>query len=387
MRAFNELKILSREYSVTLASVVHSKSDFEAAAKLRQYCSDVMLAPAGGAVGMVRGLWSLMLGKSITEGYFWSSKLARQIASLAGDGPFDLVVAYCSGMVPLAMAADSRARIVDMVDVDSVKWSAYAAGSRWPMRWLYSREAQAVARLERQAIKIADAVTLVSDAEARLIGGESTKVHVVGNGVDFEYFDQQRLKVSSSPVEQSIVFTGSMDYRPNSEGVCWFAQHVWPSLCEAQPDLRLVVVGRNPTVAVRRLADRPGITVTGSVPDVRPYLAAATVAIAPLLVARGVQNKVLEAMSMGKAVVGSSAAMEGLQLTLGRDALVANTPQEWRKTILRLIHDHQYRAQIQRAARLCVEQTYSWQAQMQPLVSLCQKFTGKAQPFSQVKLA
>jgi sugar transferase (PEP-CTERM/EpsH1 system associated) len=384
VRAFNELKALSGDYSIVLASLTHSKSDFETAAKLRRYCCRVMLAPAGGAAGMARGLWSLLRGKSITEGYFWSAALARQIASLTEEEPFDLVVAYCSGMLPLAMAARCKTRIVDLVDVDSAKWSAYAARSRWPARWLYSREAATVARLERQAIQTSDAVTLVSEAEATMVDGAGPKVYVVGNGVDFEYFDPQVVQVAAGP---SIVFTGSMDYRPNSEGVCWFAQQVWPALFKAQPHFHLVIVGRNPTPAVRRLANRPGIIVTGAVDDVRPFLAAATVAIAPLLVARGVQNKVLEAMSMGKAVVGSTAAMEGLQLELGRDALAAGTPGEWVQTILRLIRDDQFRAQIQRSARMCVEQNYSWQAQMEPLLSLCQRLAGMVPSAGQAKVA
>jgi sugar transferase (PEP-CTERM/EpsH1 system associated) len=387
VRAFNELKALCRDYSVVLASLAHSKRDFDAAGKLRRYCCRVMLAPAGGAMGLARGLWSLLRGRSVTEGYFWSARLARQMASLTAEEPFDLVVVYCSGMVPLAAAARGGARIMDLVDVDSEKWRAYAARSRWPMRWLYSREAAAVGRLEQRALRESDAVTLVSEAEARMIGDAEARVRVVGNGVDFEYFDPRLVAINSGAVGPSIVFTGSMDYRPNSDGVCWFAQRVWPDILKAQPDLRLVIVGRNPTAAVRRLADRPAITVTGAVEDVRPYLAAATAAIAPLLVARGVQNKVLEAMSMGKAVVGSLAAMEGLQLELGRDALVADAPSQWVETILRLIGDHQFREQIQQAARLCVERTYSWESQMMPLVSLCHTLTGSAQSVSRASAA
>jgi glycosyltransferase involved in cell wall biosynthesis len=176
------------------------------------------------------------------------------------------------------------------------------------------------------------------------------------------------------------VFTGTMDYRPNIDGVCWFVREVWPALRQGMPDLTFTIVGRDPARAVRELAQVPGVKVTGSVPDVRPYLAAATLAVVPLRIARGIQNKILEAMSMGKAVVASPAALEGLEVEVGREALQADTPQEWRQRILEMLRDEARRRAIEQAARGRVLAAYDWSARMAPLVRLCEELaqTGSA---------
>ena len=370
VRAFHEIKTLSEHFRITLAALAHSKEDREAVASLREWCHRVLVASAGGRLGLVRGALSLLAGGSITKGYFHSRHLRKLIAAEAAREPFDLVMGYSSSTLPYVLAAPAPARVIDLVDVDSAKWFSYADAARWPKRWLYRREAAGVRHLERQAVEHCDAVLLVSQAESAALGCSSDKVVAVGNGVDTACFAPDAVPPADiGPA--SLVFTGTMDYRPNIEAVCWFARHVWPNLQRAVPELTFIIVGRSPSRDVRQLSKLTGVTVIGTVPDVRPYLAAASVAICPLQIARGVQNKTLEAMAMGRAVIASSSALEGLDVEIGEDVLRADTPAEWRSTTRALLGDSRLRDRLGRSARAGVEARYQWPARMEPLVSLC----------------
>ena len=372
LRALEQIKALAGHFRVTVASFAHDRRDYESADALRQWAEDVILAPAGGWRGTMRGAACLLRGRSAGEGVFYAKNLLAAIKGAINREPFGLVVASSSTTLPVALAVPAAARVMDLVDVDSDKWLRYAETSRLPMRWIYRREAAGIRRLERMAIERCDAVVVISSAEAAVLEGPSDKVVVVGNGVDTEYFTPQPRPAGGA----SIVFTGTMSYRPNAEGVCWFVREVWPDLKRSRGDLRFLIVGRDPTRAVRRLAENQGVAVTGSVPDVRPYLASADLAVAPLHIARGVQNKILEAMAAGRAVVASPQALEGLELAEGSDVLGASTPREWKETILSLLSDEAQRRGIEQAARRRVEQDYAWSARLAPLVAMCGRLVG-----------
>ncbi len=372
VRAFHEIVALSKHFRVTLAALKHAKADADAVGPLLEWCEKVVIARGGGGTGLFKGALRLLGGGSVTEGYFRSRPLRRAILAEAEREPFALVIAYCSGVLPLALEVPAPRRIVDLVDVDSAKWASYAEASSWPKNWLYRREARGVRALELQALERCDAALLVSDDEVRALGAQSDKLLAVGNGVDSRYFSPRMRATSGSP---SLVFTGTMDYRPNVDGVCGFVKDVWPGLRRTTPDLTFSIVGRNPTPAVRRLERAGGITVTGAVPDVRPYLAQAVMMVAPLTIARGIQNKVLEAMAMGRAVVASGPALEGLDVTVGVDALRADAPEEWHRRIVEVLSDERLRGRLERSARECVERKYDWDRRMEPLVSLCMKLT------------
>jgi len=369
VRAFHEIVALAEHFSITLAALAHSDGDVVAASELGRWCEKVLTGRAGGRVGLVRGALSAAVGRSVTEGFFQDKRLMRALVEEAGKERFDIVFGYSSSTLPYVLAIPAKARVMDLVDVDSAKWDAYAQAAHGPKRWLFRREARGVRALEQLAVARCDAVFLVSKAEAEALGTASGKVMAVGNGVDTDYF---------APVEQPagpprLVFTGTMNYRPDVEGVCWFVREVWPELKRRVPDLIFTIVGRDPTPEVRRLAEVPGVAVTGTLPDVRPYLAAATVAVAPLRIARGIQNKVLEAMAMGLAVVASPAALEGLEVAVGAEALQADAGQAWQRTIMDLLADPARRAALGRAARQRVVADYSWGARMEGLVALCQQ--------------
>jgi len=368
LRAFGQIKALAEHFRLTVVAWAHDRADYEAAAGLAEMCEQVIPVRLRRPAALVRAAWSLLTGRSATQGYFHSRRLVRAIAR----EPFDVAIGYCSGMLPALLAAPARARVLDLVDVDSAKWAAYARGARPPKRWLYAREADRVGRLEHEALRRCDAVLAVSEAEAAALGVKAGSVLAVGNGVDLDYF-----AATSPPSDPSVVFTGTMSYRPNVEGVCWFVRHVWSRVLEAIPQATFTIVGRDPTAAVRELASVSGVQVTGSVDDVRPYLEAAAVAVAPLRIARGVQNKVLEAMAAGRAVVASPEATEGLDVEAGREVVQAASAEQWACEIIDLLGNPDRAHALGAMAREAVERRYSWPARMRPLVDLCLGLAGR----------
>jgi polysaccharide biosynthesis protein PslH len=378
LRAFHQIKALAGHYEVTVAALAHSRQDLAAAEGLRALVGQVIVGRAGGLAGLARGAVSLLAGRSLTEGYFHSRSLLRQVESAARQAPFDLAIGYSSGVLPALLAANARARIMDLIDVDSVKWADYARAAGLLRGRLYRLESRRVARLEKLALERCDTMLLTSPQEAALLaksGADAGKIVPVGNGVDLEYF---RPDGTAGGDGRTIVFTGTMDYRPNVEAVIWFVREVFAAVRAARADAQFVIVGRDPTPAVRRLAEQPGVQVTGPVPDVRPFLSRAAVAVAPLHIARGVQNKVLEAMAMGVAVVASPQALEGLEVTAGREALCADSPAQWVAHLRHLLEGKEARVALGRAARQCVEQHYTWTSRLGELMRLAESLTGRA---------
>jgi len=277
-----------------------------------------------------------------------------------------------SGQMAQFIPPGSRARFVmDFVDVDSAKFAAYADESRFPMRLVYRREAKRLAAFEAQVAARADASLFVSEAEAALFRARTgaARVQALPNGIDSAFFDPAADFPALSPEERGegplVLFTGQMDYRPNAEAVAWFAGAVLPLI----PGARFVIAGRNPTPQVQALAG-PRVTVTGAVADMRSWLAAADVVVAPLRIARGVQNKVLEAMSMARPVVATHAAFEGIAAEPGRHLLVADGAEPMAGAIRSLLEDPARARALGAAARKHVVAAYRWDACLAPLRGL-----------------
>jgi sugar transferase (PEP-CTERM/EpsH1 system associated) len=262
---------------------------------------------------------------------------------------------------------------MDFCDMDSAKFADYSGAG--PMRWVHAREAEKLQAFERATAARADASLFVSNAERQLftsrIALPGRDVRAISNGIDLAFYDPLAdFPRSGTPETPLLVFTGQMDYRPNVEAVAGFADEVLPILLRRHPDLRFAIVGRNPTPAVQRLSERPGIIVTGSVPDVRTWLAAASIVVAPLRIARGIQNKVLEAMAMARPVVASAGAFEGIEAVHGRDLIVADSAEEQAAAILSLLANPDAAAALGTAARRQMEARYHWQATLAPLTEL-----------------
>lgn len=369
IRTFNIIKFLSTRCRLSVATLADEPVPTEHHATLAGYCHRLHVADLRSPLRWLRAGRSVLMGRTVTEGAFESPELRAVISDWAATEGFDSVLVSSSGMVPYLTTAALRdiPAVVDLIDVDSEKWRQYADATRSPKRFIYRLEARRLRHLEANLPDSVHAVTVVSEPEAELYRqfASRTPVHVIGNGVDLDYFQPMDL-----PCDNTCVFVGAMDYKPNVDAVVWFARHVWPEVHRRHPEARFQIVGRNPTPQVRQLATQPGIEVTGPVPDIRPYLARAAVAVAPLQIARGIQNKVLEALAMGCPVMASPDALDGLAAQDCDGVTAADTCETWINRLLLVLESPQRRSQLGLAARQHVERDYQWGRQLAPLARL-----------------
>lgn len=373
IRSYNLLRYLAGRADVWLGSVADEPWTAETEQVIRSLTVDSCLSPVGVA-RKIYGGFSLLSGRSLTEGWFYSRNLGDWVDQLVANQRIDVVVSFCSGMLCYAdrPALRELPLIVDLVDVDSEKWLQYARGSTGPKSWLYRLEGVRLRKVEQQLAERAKAVTLVSREEADLYRqiAPAAKTFAVGNGVDYSYF---RRPAEHARQPQTAVFLGALDYLPNVEGIRWFCAEVWPTVRSRYPAAELRIVGRRPTPAVEELANLPGVAVHADVPDVRPYLFDATVAIAPLVVARGVQNKVLEAMACETPVIATPAALEGISAVTGRDALSADSVTGWCDRMAEVFDDAALCERLTRAGREHVENSFEWNARLAPFGQLLEQ--------------
>ncbi len=358
IRAWHVLAHLARRWRIHLGCLADEPPPLAHITALREVCADVLCLPVGRRLQRARGLWRARAGAPLSVGCFDDARLHRWVASKVASGAAT-AFAYSAAMAPYVLrAAGLRRRVLDMVDVDSEKWRAYAARGAWPRRLLCSREARTLLAFERQVAAQVDRTLFVSEAEAArfvaLAPELAQRVGWIDNGVDLDRFAPGRYDDPLPPGRRHVVFTGTMDYRPNIDAVAWFAAHVLPLL----PDACFTIVGANPAAEVRRLAALPGVVVTGRVADVRPYLAHAAAVVAPLRIARGIQNKVLEAMAIGRPVVASLAAFEGIDARPGRDLLVADGAAAMAARVGEVLRGEH--PGLGAAARTAMQRRYAW---------------------------
>jgi sugar transferase (PEP-CTERM/EpsH1 system associated) len=337
IRAGRILRHLAARFRVHLGTFIDDPADAPHVSMAENLCASLCCLPLDPRLARLRSLTALGTGGSLSARYFFDARLQDWVdATIAHHHPRHAFV-FSSAMAPYLMGHRLGNRILDMVDVDSEKFRQYgeAGGALAP---LYRREARTLLSLERRAAAVYDRTLLVSAAEATILTRRAPeiagRIEVLENGIDLETFDPRIAFANPfAPGRRAAVFTGAMDYRPNVEAVRWFAAAVMPLLRASAPDLDFWIVGARPPRGVRALASQSNIRVTGRVEDVRPYLAHADVAVAPLRIARGVQNKVLEAMAMARPIVASPAALEGLSLIRGDEAIVAATAESFAEAI------------------------------------------------------
>lgn len=375
IRSWHLLEHLAAQGDVRLGFLCEEPPSAETMAVLAKRCAEVEAVVVPRRLRWVRGAWRLASGRSATEGLFEVPSLKRTVRRWAQKRRFDLAVVFCSSMVQYVNTPALREVpvLVDLVDVDSQKWFDYAEQTHGPRQWLYRLEGGRLRRLETAVVERARGVVLVSRPEVELLRRfcRAENVHPIGNGVNLDYFQPS---VPPAPETAArCVFTGAMNYRANVDGVVWFCEEVWPELKRRCPQASFEIVGGQATAAVERLAYLPGVSLAGDVPDVRPHVAQAAVAVAPLRIARGIQNKVLEAAAMAKAIVGSPQSLEGLDLEPDVHVCRAGTPEAWVETLQELFADGARRQALGQAARRQVEDRYRWQTQLQgwnPLLGL-----------------
>ena len=325
IRAFHILEHLARRHDVWLGACADDSADMQYLPMARERYKDACFGLTTGVGRAAQMALGGLAGAPISVARFRHGRLAEWIGAVLEEVQPDLVYVYSSALAQYVVGRipAGTALVVDFVDADAEKWRAYSANAGAPACWIYGREMASLVRYEKHVLDAADAGILVSETERRLQAGfapaGAAKLHVIPNGVDTDYF---RPPETAPSARSTILFTGTMDYLPNIDAVRWFAGDMLPSVRRSCPEAVFQIVGAKPTPAVLALAGSPSVEVVGAVPDMRPYLFRAKVIVAPLRIARGIQNKVLEGMAAGKAVVATPQALDGIDAVAGRDVLV-----------------------------------------------------------------
>ncbi len=368
VRSYHLLKHLVSKHRVFLGTFIDDPADAPYIDTLRAMCAGVHVARLAPRHAKLRSLRGLLDGQALTLHYYRDAGLADWVDRTVREHAIGTAVVFSSSMAQYVEHRPTMRMLVDFVDVDSAKWSDYARAHRGPLSWIYRREGTHLLSYERQIAARAEASFFVTESETRLFRSLAPEcaadVEAMCNGVDADFFapDPQRASPYAAG-EIPLVFTGAMDYWPNVDAVTWFVREVLPALRLAWPTLRFHIVGRSPSDAVLALC-ADGVNVTGTVDDVRPYVQHAAVVVAPLRLARGIQNKVLEAMAMGRAVVASTSCAAPIDAVVGSELLAASEAGEFVNAISALLAAPQHADDIGVAARRCVLQRYSWQSHL-----------------------
>lgn len=376
IRSWNILEHLASRYHVHVGCFVDDPYDWQFTGRIEEIAASTFFRRLDRRRGLVRSFMSLLTGDPLTCGYYRDREMKAWVNSTLERNPIERVFVYSSSMaqyIPENLPPAARV-VVDFVDIDSDKWRQYADRKSWPMKQVYRREARTLFKVEKNVANAVDAAAFVSEDEAALFRtmalDAGTQVHGIANGVDCTFFDPDiEVENPYAPDRTVLVFTGAMDYWANVDAVCWFADDIYPRIREALPECEFFIVGANPAPQVVKLGERPGVTVTGRVEDVRPHIAHATISVAPLRVARGIQNKVLEAMALEMPVVATPQAMEGIEAADGEEVFVAESAIGFADTVLALAASPDRRSAGRRARQRVLE-SYGWLTSLQKFESI-----------------
>jgi len=362
IRPFNMIKHLAQNHEVVVASLVRSPEEAEAGQGIVEHCADYLMEQVTPV-----GAWARMIALLTTTvpssmGYFYSPRLARRIRERLAQQKFDLIFVHCSSVAPYVRHVAGIPKILDFGDMDSQKWLTYRHFKRFPLSLGYHLEGRKLEALEKALARDFDYCSCTTKAELETLRdfGTETPNDWFPNGVDRDFFAP-----TDEPFDpDAISFVGRMDYFPNQQAMQNFCDQVFPLIRQARPAARLSIIGAEPSPAMLRLAEREGVTVTGTVPDVRDFVRQSAVSVAPLTIARGTQNKILECMAMGVPVVTSSAAAGGVDAVPGEHLLVADSPDDTAGAILKIMGDPAERERLAAAGRTRITSHHSWDSSM-----------------------
>jgi sugar transferase (PEP-CTERM/EpsH1 system associated) len=362
IRGWNLIRHLGKKYRLHYGCLIDDPADWQHVPRLQPLCADFAAFGIDKRWQKLRALLRFRPGRPLMLDYYDHPGLHRWARETLARERIDIVYIYSTAMAPYVLQAEGPRRILDMQDIDSEKWTQYAARSRWPMRLVWAREGRTLLAYEREAAMACERTLFVSEQECRrfaeLVPEARDRIDRLEQGVDLEQFSPAaRLDNPYPDAAPRLVFTGNMDYWPNADAAIYFAREVMPLLRRRDPAPRFVIVGANPTPEVQALAAL-GVQVTGRVPDVRPYVAHAAVSVAPLRLARGIQNKVLEAMALGRPVVASPQAFEGVRAQAGQDLLVGDGAAALARLIDEVLDGAH--PSLGASGRRAVERGYAW---------------------------
>lgn len=375
IRSWKTLEHLAQRFRVHLGAFVDDSRDFQHEAHLKSLCESVALVPLDKRLATLRSASGFVSGEPLTLPYYRDRRMKAFVANARAAG-LAAEIAFSSSMAQYIAEKSNAPRIVDLCDADSAKWTEYARRKSWPMSAVYEREGALLAKSESAIINFADATFAISEEEADLLGSRDEAQREVSwfcNGVDSDYFAPR----ASAPSGQfTAVFVGAMDYWANVDAVLWFIREIWPQVRAEIPAATFAIVGSSPSKAVQALDAADGVSVIGRVPDVRPYIEGAALVVAPLRIARGVQNKVLEAMAMGKAVVSTPAGLEGIDATIGEEAIAAASADAFAREVVALTENAGRAGKIGAAARARILSDYQWPTQLSRLDAALDRLIG-----------
>lgn len=365
IRTYHFLRHLATKADVWLVSFADEPVADSTWKILRSICHRVAIVPVERRKRWVRAGWSALKGGSISAGAFSSPRFRSFVSEWSRRTRFTATLASSSALSQYQRMGSLHGvpAYVDLIDVDSQKWMDYSAATSGWKKLVYKTEGRRLRAVESKLADWAHGIAVVSDAEANIYRSfrDTPLIKSIPNGVDLDYFQPPVLSTRERCSNTNgCVFVGVLNYKPNVDGICWFAREIWPSVVAQRPDQKLRIVGREPAQAVRELASIPGVEVVGTVPDVRPYLVKASVVIVPLQIARGVQNKVLEAFAMAKPVVASPEPLVGLSVNEGVDVFQAESPGQWISALLRLFDDADLRDAVGLAGQAYVTANHRW---------------------------
>ena len=370
LRSWQMLQALASRHTVYLATAEAappSSSDYQ---QVAAQCAKVAVAPRGDWKNLTAGLWSLAQGNTLTDGYFARPEL-RQAIDAWQAASFDAILAFSGAMAPLALSIPAKRRWLDLVDVDSAKWRQYARECRDPRRWLYRLEHQRTALDEQRWIHKFDGVWVVNEREkVKLIGTQrEPSVRVLPTTIPIDHYPPTPL-----PDEPIVSMIGSMFYRPNVQAALWFGRRVWPRVRAAIAEAQWTIVGARPDRAVKALNRLPGVTVTGTVPEVDSYLRQCRVFISPVRGTLGVQSKVLSALVAGRPCVVHADVAGGLKAVEPPPFLTASDPERYARLVIELLQNRQQAENLAMRARMYVVEHYdaervlsAWLDDLQPI--------------------
>ena len=380
IRSFHLLEYLADRYNVHLAAFVDNADDWRHEDELSAYCKTVFLRPLSPGLAKLKSLRGFLTGEALSLPFYRDRKMQENVDSILKLQDVRLVVCFSSVMSQYVAGSDRSGltRVADFVDMDSDKWRQYSCKKKFPMNLVYAREASRLLAFEKRIAAEFNTCLFVSSKEAELFSVHAPEsAHKVGyfnNGVDSGFFDPGKpFDDPVYPKTNVIVFTGAMDYWANIDAVVWFAVEVLPRLQERLTSVFFYIVGSNPAGQVLDLAKNSAVIVTGEVKDTRPYLAHADLVVAPLRIARGIQNKVLESLAMSKPVVLTSAALEGIDEKDIFSGLVADDPSSFADACIRQLENPD-RADWGRRAREFIKREYNWDSNLARLDQCLEKF-------------
>lgn len=320
IRSYNILKVLAKDYDIHLACFVDDPFDWQYTAHLESLCESSLFVKQNKLLSKVKGLKAFISNSAISLPYYFSRKMHKWVNAKVQQHNIARVFVYSSVMAQYIdlEKTSGLTTIVDFVDVDSDKWRQYSESKTGIAKWVYQREFDKLAAFETKIALQAKHSLFVSPQEAELFKQQipdsvGNSVHGILNGVDTQFFDPKNNNIEALDEQIDVVFTGAMDYWANVDAVLWFSKEIWPMIRKIHPEASFFIVGGGPGSTVMALNGNQGITVTGRVKDVRPYILQSKVIVAPMQIARGIQNKVLEGMAMAKPVIATTMAIEGIE--------------------------------------------------------------------------